>query len=552
VAAAVLSRCDELRDAMADALRDADDATSSEQKTRCKRKGFILYKLEEELVRTWGVVANRRVFEQHVAAVVWKHLLHARRWQEELDAISATDTELRALWVAFKGRSLALSKIDRRIYENVFLTTASADDTPWELRTEPHWLTLAFAVLVCVVCAAAPIAYLILYASDVGQQQTLAFFVDVAFEIIIIFLVVLPLQIWVQFVVFPAMVVEKIAKDSDAAPGAYPYETPLNEDALDYLLEEVPAMHGDLRELASPVKKPLNLRDRDRFADWRRSQRRQRAKGGGLEDDAGVAVVPQRRDNEKQHVTLEDLEDIYGEMTWRPLWTTSLAFVVAQFYMFLPAALQEIALEETLLFIPVVAFGATRQLIKMQEGRFASLIMLFAAIAMGWLLLAVLGYFGSAVHSKAHRTRRKQQERHQRSLVVSTPPSSEKTTRAWVDDAETDDDAVVHCEESLQEDDDDPQNEGAAAPQEEEEGPPTPRSPFEADLHLHEMVGSTCLVVGLQARRDLNGREGSVEAYLEDQQRFRVIVDGAAYALKPKNLERSHPSAIAWKLASRG
>ena len=508
VARAVLARCDELRTAMAKA-----QAMGS---TRGKRMGYILYKLEEEMVRKWGVVSNQDVFEQHVSVLVWQQMRLARKWREDLDAITVTDSELRALWIAFKARSQALSKIDRQIYERVYLATASADDTPWELRSDPHPCTLAVAAVISLLCAGAPVAYLLSYSSNVGPQETVSFFVDVAFEFIIIFCLVFPLQIWVQYVVFPALIIEKIDRltaQPEDAPRTYPYQTPMNTDALDYLLEAVPAMQKCLSDLATPVRLPLGL-----------SERRQYHDDDGEEDDDDEPVIEQRLP--ERDVTLEELEEIYGHMTWRPLWTTSLVFFVAQIYMILPAALQEAALEETMLIFALVAFGTTKAI---SNGQYAGLIMLIAAIVIGWGALVVLGFLGSAIHSSASRNRTLKQARHQRSLhLLAAPPSVNRTSSA------TSVGGIVYPDED--------ELESPVS------RPESIRSP--KDLHLHEMVGTHATIMGLRNRPDLNGEDGFIESFLEDG-RFRVIVHGQPFALRPVNLV-SEAEDSTWHLASRG
>ena len=298
-------------------------------------------------------------------------------------------------------------------------------------------------------------------------------------------------------------------------------------------------------------------------------------------DDDEISVT-----KKKKTLTLAELEDIYEHKKWQPLWTTLFVFGLSSFYMLLPPALQEIALEETMLAIPFLAFRASLSFMKLTDGKYAWLFTIVPAIVLGWLILAILGCVGSAVHNRALRSRQKKRHHYKSRLstiygpeqgdfaftspagqnLAQSPCTSEPAVYCETDDDDDDlDDS--HLSEPPWRDDLPPPPPHDATPPSvlpdrvrpqgnnnaPQTGPERPMSIQDHELRLHELVGNQVVVVGLQHRSDLNGQYGLVEAYLEDQQRYRVIIQDEAFALRPKNLERAYANnAFAWRLASKG
>jgi len=433
------------------------------------------------------------------------------------------------------------------------------DASPMGVHEEParwaFWVALVFSAL----CVAAPVAYLLAFASDVGRRRTLAFFVDFGFEATLVFGVVVPLQIYFVYVVLPPLVLEKLERSEKRAT-KFPYRTPLAETPLDYLLEEeLPAREAvalrhqlDALRAEAAAARPSSPHGPRSFLRSSSSKKRNK----GLAPSASALAASSVRG-----VSLEEYEAMYEDATWRPLWTSAVLLVLVKSYVVLPATLQDIAIEETLLAVPLAAFGATQALIGLENDELAWLTILGAAVVLGWAGLFVAAVSGAALHRRAHRQRLVRRASHRRSIATAfstsigasddddvsvvdslppPPPPAEKTASdrdltPFSEVSRHDDVALVHCA-SQGDDDDDDVRESPRAQRPISTGSAISVSP--ADLRLHELVGHRVVIRGLKTRPDLNGLPAYVEAYDEDSKRYRVACRGAPFALRPENLER--------------
>ncbi|KAJ8603328.1 hypothetical protein CTAYLR_009038 [Chrysophaeum taylorii] len=418
VAAAVLARRDELRAA----AREADLRGTE----RGRRMAFILHKLEEDLVQRWSVVENQEVFERRVTLEVFTHLRVAKTWRDELEAIPARDHELRALWIANKGRLQKLRATERRIYQQLYEIEFAAPPV------EPYSPEFCLASLVCAAAVAVPVVYLALFASDVGRRLTVAFFVDAAVEIVLVYFVVIPFMLLVRFVFFPALVVDKVARLASVSDTAtYPYAQPLKEDALDYLLDELPAVRASLRGLA------MTARGSPGRLDARR-----------LGDDERINLP-----------THDELEEIYDHTTWRPLWTSTAILGVAALFLRLPAEIQELVMEEMALFIPILAFAISTAFFG--AGRLpASVNIIISSIVLGWGGVLVFGLLCDLLYRCAHRSRLARQQRRRLALATTFGSSTssiiarQATQVTSMTELSTDRASAikVHCDEEEEDD----------------------------------------------------------------------------------------------------
>lgn len=380
VADKVLARREELREAM----RHAHGLKTP----RGKRMAYLLLLLEQDLTQTWGVAPDRSVFEQNVSAIVWNQLRVARNWRIELAQMPEKEVELRALWIANKARVLQLGAIERRVYEHVYGSQLSVASIQLKARSRA---TILVACFVCVCAVVFPIIYLLSYATDVGRRLTLVFFVEALFENVLVFGIVLPLMLFLTHVLFPSLIVEKIERLASVPREAmtrYPFKEPLKESALDYLLEDFPDIEQAIAELSSPCQ-PLSLR-------------------GSRIDSV-----------EPSCLTLEQLEEIHNHISWKPLWTSASVLAAVAIYLWLPVSLQEIAVEESALVIPMCAFGATKLLTERNDPN--GLIIMTVAIVLTWCGVLFFASICGEIHKRARLTRISRLDVLQDTLVSSFP-----------------------------------------------------------------------------------------------------------------------------------
>lgn len=406
VADALLARREELREAMRHA--------HGQKTPRGKRMAYLLFLLEQDLTRTWGIVPDRCVFEHNVSVIVWNQLRVARNWRIELAQMPEQEVELRALWIANKSRVLQLGAIERRVYEHVYGSQLSVATIQ---PKAPSRCTLAVACLVCVCAVVIPIVYLLSYATDVGRRLTLAFFVQALFANVLVFGIVLPLMLFLTNVLFPSLIVEKIERLASVPRDAmtrYPYKQPLKESALDYLLEDFPDIEEALAELSSPCQ-PLSLR---------------RSRIDPLESSC---------------LTLEQLEEIHNHISWKPLWTSASVLAAVAVYLWLPVSLQELAVEETALVIPMCAFGATQVLTERNDPN--GLIIMTVAIVLTWCGVLFFASLCGEIHKRARLTRLSRLDVLQDTLVSSFPIGErfDQGNRA-AGHLSADRGALIHCE----------------------------------------------------------------------------------------------------------
>uniref|UniRef100_A0A7S3JQH1 PKD/REJ-like domain-containing protein n=1 Tax=Aureoumbra lagunensis TaxID=44058 RepID=A0A7S3JQH1_9STRA len=414
--ASVLKRRDELRAAMALACQ--------ENTARGARAAYILAQLEQELLRKWRFGPDQKGFEQRVTYIIYKMLLKARNWQRELELIDATDEELKALYIAIKAQTVVLSKYERRIYENASVVVASEKNLRKNklLDIEEPSRILFFAALLFTIAAIfAPGIWLLIYASDIGRRETKAFFVDTIFEFFIIFGMVFPLQIWIRFVILPAIVAEKIdhlMSLPESAPRTYPYQTPLNEDAIDYLLEQYPQINHSLQHLDTPSRIPFNSRFNG-FSIIQNSK---------IIEDSDAQIVSENVSEKKEDATnippLEELEQLYEHVHWRPLWTSTIVFIILRGYMILPPVLQEYSIELSILAIPLIAFAG----FSLITANFPFYFLLIIVLILAWVFLVALAQIAQYAHRRAHHSRQLSMKYRQQSLEALFPDNDGDTS----------------------------------------------------------------------------------------------------------------------------
>lgn len=388
VADAVRMRREELRSAM----RYAQGLDTA----RGKRMAYILFELEQDLTRSWGVIADNDAFEAQVALIVFNHLRVARLWRIELAVIPEDDSELRALFLANKMRVQQLSSVERRVYEQLY-----ESQLPDVAFSEPRFFTWLCACLVCIIACGFPIIYLLSYATDVGRAETTNFFVDAVFESLLVFGVVMPIMYFLRHVFFPTLIADKIERMATLSKDCathYPFKEPLKEDALDYLVDEFPGMEQELAELSTPC----------------RPAKASLAKGNDYNISRSLSA------EEAYLPTLEELEDIHRHATWKPLWTSASVLFAASAFLFLPDTIQEITIEELALLIPMLAFGFTSLLTTRSDPN--GLAIISVAILLAWgCVIFMFGTCCGIMHNRARQSRRLQIKQHMSSLAINFP-----------------------------------------------------------------------------------------------------------------------------------
>mmetsp|Transcript_8155 Transcript_8155/g.11361 ORF Transcript_8155/g.11361 Transcript_8155/m.11361 type:complete len:271 (+) Transcript_8155:4796-5608(+) len=204
----------------------------------------------------------------------------------------------------------------------------------------------------------------------------------------------------------------------ESAPRTYPYQTPLNEDAIDYLLEQYPQINHSLQHLDTPSRIPFNSRFNG-FSIIQNSK---------IIEDSDAQIVSENVSEKKEDATnippLEELEQLYEHVHWRPLWTSTIVFIILRGYMILPPVLQEYSIELSILAIPLIAFAG----FSLITANFPFYFLLIIVLILAWVFLVALAQIAQYAHRRAHHSRQLSMKYRQQSLEALFPDNDGDTS----------------------------------------------------------------------------------------------------------------------------
>ncbi|KAH8069139.1 hypothetical protein JL720_12046 [Aureococcus anophagefferens] len=226
LARAVVARSRELR-------RAAAAATS---RTTARRLG----ELDAHLLERWGFNGSRQVFIANVERVVVKRLGRAARWHAELEAADDARAKERAA-VAYL-RAEMLSKKERTVMTTIAERLQGELEAPEEPPGAAPYIA-AWAGVLCVVLYC--FYYLLTTGSQFGRKKTRLWLEAVTFSLVLYFVFIKPIVILLISVIMPSFVASSVDKArSPLDHPRYPFETPLPESSVFYLLRWHPELNG--------------------------------------------------------------------------------------------------------------------------------------------------------------------------------------------------------------------------------------------------------------------------------------------------------------------
>ena len=350
-----------------------------------------------------------RIIEVGSKILCPRRLEVAHRWRGEFDAIPAGDAALVKVWLASKLRVDSFRKTERLIYERTLKRDLDYAKL-WHRPAPPSTAAVAFAAALCVVAFLLPVYYLVLTGTRLGPKRSWSFLVNFGFEFAITYFLVAPLTILFNKVFLPSLLDERLKKAAleDAKDAkhfaAYPYATPLAQTPLDLLVDLEPRLQA---HVASAKSAKPSARGASRLA---------------LAGPGGAAVVA-------AGPSLEVLEEIYNETHWRPTWASYVALGLLGYFLELPDTLQDILMEEVLLFIPATSFFVSKGIFsatgRVRRGTYSNggFLLVFTLLFGNLSALALTAFLSRAQERNAkhhHARREKAHERASTSVWKST------------------------------------------------------------------------------------------------------------------------------------
>lgn len=337
------------------------------------RKTHILYGLERDFVHKWGYTTNKRVFELHVFHVVLDGLWLAQRWEERIEKVQ-DEEQVKKLLLEYT-RVSSLSRAERRIYDGTMRDGAQGDEARNDTddATPQHSLVMkAIAWGAVAFFSVGPAIWLCIFASDVGINETINWLGSSIFLVAMIYLLALPLQIFVFYVALPALILDKLDHNPQINAASYPFETAPPFDAIDYFLE----LRPDLR--------PLMPRSQDDF-------------------------VNELRGSSKEGLSVETLEEIANDSLWSRVSTVTIGLIFGSLLLACPRVIQDTIVGELVL---LVAFGLFFALtgVTGDESEWNSAVLAFATLLATILLVVALTsifkfFYNRSLRKRAERVR---------------------------------------------------------------------------------------------------------------------------------------------------
>ncbi|KAJ8600458.1 hypothetical protein CTAYLR_001456 [Chrysophaeum taylorii] len=365
IAELVIKRQDELHACMVIARERNDDAG--------RRAMKLLEELEIRLLRKWEYVEQRAVWLSNIETITRRHMKAAIRLKEELDAIaSAAPPEdaiaLRTQKLIEHERVARLTGPEQRIYARAKDRAVYQLEVPTTVPSLPAYVGAWVLVLVLFI---GTICYLILIASELGYGQSKLWLVSVVVTITLYYLILKPVEILFFDAFLPSLLAGRMKKMHDPTVlSQFPFKTPLPHSPLYYLCVMDPEVQK------SKIGRYVM---------------------GHLHHQADVDIFDQ-------------LEEIYRDQTWKPLIGTRVFLWLVAYFLVLPAPLQEIFFEETLLIIPLCtkfagtalalppALDSTRQ----RRGNISELVLMMGVV----IFLVAIGITGRLIFSTLNQSHR--------------------------------------------------------------------------------------------------------------------------------------------------
>lgn len=329
-------------------FRNDMTAAAAEQSVIGARKNFILQSLYVDFVRRWGFTTDEALLRQNVRLYLIRELRLAHQFLTTLESVPRDDREAIERTISECARICHLSAGERRVYERSVADLVADDEDAARLIAEPvpRWKVFGAGFIILAVFALC-IVWLLVFATDVGNRQSLLWLVECAFVVSIIYLLVAPSNVFLIYVALPALIGEKMRHNPKINSLTYPHETPLPEDALDFVFVLKPRYRSYLAE----------------------------------PDDH---LVRELRRASKAAVTVAMLEEIEIDRKWQTMATVAVGLVVASAFLSLPIVAQETLVDEIFLLMPILAFAILQALLGIRlEGT------AWSTVALGVLSIAI-------------------------------------------------------------------------------------------------------------------------------------------------------------------
>ncbi|KAH8072169.1 hypothetical protein JL720_11211 [Aureococcus anophagefferens] len=180
------------------------------------------------------------VFIANVERVVVKRLGRAARWHAELEAADDARAKERAA-VAYL-RAEMLSKKERTVMTTIAERLQGELEAPEEPPGAAPYIA-AWAGVLCVVLYC--FYYLLTTGSQFGRKKTRLWLEAVTFSLVLYFVFIKPIVVLLISVIMPSFVASSVDKArSPLDHPRYPFETPLPESSVFYLLRWHPELAG--------------------------------------------------------------------------------------------------------------------------------------------------------------------------------------------------------------------------------------------------------------------------------------------------------------------
>ncbi|KAH8065092.1 hypothetical protein JL722_1996 [Aureococcus anophagefferens] len=211
-------------------------AAAATSRTTARRLG----ELDAHLLERWGFNGSRQVFIANVERVVVKRLGRAARWHAELEAADDARAKERAA-VAYL-RAEMLSKKERTVMTTIAERLQGELEAPEEPPGAAPYIA-AWAGVLCVVLYC--FYYLLTTGSQFGRKKTRLWLEAVTFSLVLYFVFIKPIVVLLISVIMPSFVASSVDKTrSPLDHPRYPFETPLPESSVFYLLRWHPELNG--------------------------------------------------------------------------------------------------------------------------------------------------------------------------------------------------------------------------------------------------------------------------------------------------------------------
>ena len=274
----VSKRFAEIRGDMRDATkRSRDEMETERDREIAARQCQVLRHIEADLVKRWGA-PEAESFGESVFLVVSRELSLARAWSADLMRLGLeygqTNDETTKKCLAKMAEVFSkLSTSDLKVYERrLELHSGHLSAIKKETARSSRFYERVVAWIVVAAVVVLPIYYMLHYATYIDSKarathrESISWLIEATWSLFLLFAFLEPTQIYLVYVALPSLVVKKLNSPRDSA--RYPFETKVNEDALDFLvdldsanLRKLLPKSDDANRLKQVQKKDLTLRD---------------------------------------------------------------------------------------------------------------------------------------------------------------------------------------------------------------------------------------------------------------------------------------------------